>query len=340
MHKLSPTEQRTSRIYLVITFIIAGVLLVLAFRGVNWSELFATLCQGRLDYLLLGIVILSVTWFVRGIRWRILLNPVEYVAPFTMFWAVAVGYLGNGFLPARAGELMRSVMIGRRMRISKSYALATALTERVLDLAALVLVSLLALLLLPGLPDWLLTAAGVTAIVAAVGTVGLFVTPLLRGVFLFLLNRLPLTDALHTRFHMMVEAFLLGMQTFRHPGRAAAFLGLALVIWLMDASSALMIAQALNLTLTLPQVVLLLASLGLSSTIPSTPGYVGVYQFVAVTVLPQFGISQSSALAYILALQAMTYITMVLWGFPGLYALSSHHKRISTEQARKKGETL
>ncbi|NJP07774.1 MAG: hypothetical protein HC837_20230 [Chloroflexaceae bacterium] len=80
-------------------------------------------------------------------------------------------------------------------------------------------------------------------------------------------------------------------------------------------------AYALNLTLTLPQSLLLLAALGLASAAPSTPGYVGIYQFVAVTVLPAFDFSRSEALAYILTFQAISLVIVLVWGFVGLWQL-------------------
>ena len=66
---------------------------------------------------------------------------------------------------------------------------------------------------------------------------------------------------------------------------------------------------------------LLLTGLGLGSALPSTPGYVGVYQFVAVTVLTPFGISRDAALAYILVVQVLGYVVVTLFGLPGLYLL-------------------
>jgi hypothetical protein len=60
------------------------------------------------------------------------------------------------------------------------------------------------------------------------------------------------------------------------------------------------------------------AGLGLGSALPSTPGYVGVYQFVAVSVLTPFGFSQSDAIAHILLYQAMTTAVFLFWGLLGL----------------------
>jgi uncharacterized membrane protein YbhN (UPF0104 family) len=58
--------------------------------------------------------------------------------------------------------------------------------------------------------------------------------------------------------------------------------------------------------------------LSLGSALPSTPGYVGIYQFVAVTVLTPFGFSRTDAIAYILVVQAMMYVVIGFWGSLGL----------------------
>ena len=59
------------------------------------------------------------------------------------------------------------------------------------------------------------------------------------------------------------------------------------------------------------------AALGLGSALPSTPGYVGVYQFVAVTVLTPFGFTRTDAIAYILVAQALMYVVIGFWGSVG-----------------------
>jgi hypothetical protein len=68
---------------------------------------------------------------------------------------------------------------------------------------------------------------------------------------------------------------------------------------------------------------LLLTGLGLGSALPSTPGYVGIYQFVAVTVLTPFGFSRAAVIAYTLLLQAMQYMSTGIWG---LFALLRFRK--------------
>ncbi|MCZ2097626.1 MAG: flippase-like domain-containing protein, partial [Anaerolineae bacterium] len=92
------------------------------------------------------------------------------------------------------------------------------------------------------------------------------------------------------------------------------------------------------LTLSAPQALLLLAALGLSSAIPSTPGYVGIYQFVAVTVLVPFGLTQDEALVYIIAFQLVTYVGVTIWGAVGLWRLGVSRRSLLDEAGHRSGE--
>ncbi|HEX6506946.1 MAG TPA: lysylphosphatidylglycerol synthase transmembrane domain-containing protein [Chloroflexota bacterium] len=312
---------RSFRLSLILPILLAAVLLYFAFRGVRWSDFLNTIRHGRPQYLVLGFLGVTCTYFLRGVRWRILLTAEGEVALLTSFFAVVVGYLGNYVLPARAGEVIRSVLVSRKTTLSVSYVLATAITERIMDSVTLVLISVVALTTLSGLPAWLLTAAKVMAVIACVGLVFIFVAPRFESQLGALLHRLPAPASVGERLDGLLGQFLRGMRALHSPQRAFAFIGLSLPIWIGDGLVTVSVALALNLSLSLPQGLLLLAALGLSSAAPSTPGYVGVFQFVAVTVLAPFGFTHSQALAYIITYQALIYIVVLFWGPIGLWRL-------------------
>ena len=102
----------------------------------------------------------TLTLLLRAYRWRILLNAEGRVSIPTVFWATAAGYFGNNFLPARAGELVRTFLISTRSGLEPAYVLATALSERVADAVALVAIGALVLLTLPSPPGWLAGVVG------------------------------------------------------------------------------------------------------------------------------------------------------------------------------------
>src|SRR6202030_4366103 len=126
------------------------------------------------------------------LRWRLLLCAGGYVPVQTAFWATAAGYLGNSFLPARAGELVRTLMISSRSALDTTYVLATALSERVADAIALVVISALVLLTLPAQPGWLAATPRPFAILGLLGAIAIGGLPLLGSVGQSAIQRAPL----------------------------------------------------------------------------------------------------------------------------------------------------
>ena len=318
-----------SRWYLVASLLLAGVLLVLTFRGVAVNDMLTVLRQGRLDLILLAFVTLSVSYFVRGLRWRVLMSAEKHLPHIMVFWATMIGYLGNNLLPARAGEVIRAAALGRKANISKGFVLGIIFAERGIDVVALVLISAISIVALEDSPDWLPNAVLLATVLGLVAVVGLFLTTRFESVFLKTIGRFPLPGVLRTKAASLIPRFLLGIRAFQHPGRALSLVAFTVVVWLLDGAMAIEVARALNLTLDLPQALLLLAALALASTVPLTPGYVGVYQFVAVTVLVPFSFLESEALAYIIALQALAYSVVLTLGFVGVWQLAIWGETIS-----------
>ena len=111
---------------------------------------------------------------------------------------------------------------------------------------------------------------------------------------------------------------LRGMRAFHDLGRLSGFLVLTAVIWCLDAVGTAIVAGALGLSMPISAAFLLIAGLGLGSALPSTPGYIGIYQFVAVSVLAPFGFSRADAIAFILVAQAVSYVLVGFWGSLGI----------------------
>ncbi|NDJ76529.1 MAG: flippase-like domain-containing protein [Chloroflexi bacterium] len=296
---------------------------MLVVRGIDWAELVAGLRAARSGELGAAFALVSLSFFVRGLRWGILLSAQRTVAPGTLFWATATGYLGNYSLPARAGEFIRSLALAQKTAINASYVLATALTERIFDALTLVIISAAALSTLSDVPETLVIATRTMAVVGLVGVLGVLIAPRLEPLVEWVLDRLRLPAHLHSRLHSVAAQFLLGMHACQHTRRALGFAALTALVWSVDAVMAVMGGQALGLPLTLAESLVLLAMLGLSSAIPSTPGYIGVFQFVAVVVLTRYDYSREEALAYILTYQAISYLAALLYGLIGIWQLNA-----------------
>jgi uncharacterized protein (TIRG00374 family) len=299
--------------------LLAAVLLYYSLRGIEWRQVARIAAGATPGRLTLVAAIGTATLFLRACRWRILLNAEGAVSASTAFWATAAGYFGNNFLPARAGELVRTFMISSRSALDSTYVLATALSERVADAIALVVISAVMLLILPAQSGWLAGAARPFAILGLLGALAIAVLPLLGSVGRTTIERLPLPPSMRPRLIAAMEHGLRGMRAFHDARRLSGFLGLTVLIWSLDALGTVITGSALGFRIPISVAFLLIAGLGLGSALPSTPGYVGIYQFVAVTVLTPFGFSRTDAIAYILVAQALMYVVIGFWGSLGLW---------------------
>ncbi|MGA8029524.1 MAG: lysylphosphatidylglycerol synthase transmembrane domain-containing protein [Bryobacteraceae bacterium] len=309
---------RSRLIYWLIALALAGVFLFFSLRGIEWGQVWRILSRADLKYIALCLAMGSFALFLRAVRWRILLCSGAPVDIPTAFWATAAGYFGNNFLPARAGELVRTMMISARCGLSKTFVLTTALSERLSDAIALVIISSVVLLTLPVRPGWFDRAARPFAIIGLAGALAIALVPRLERLWKYFLSLIPLPDKIRVKVIHILEQMLIGARAFHDIQRLLGFMALTLVIWLSDGVATQIGMHAIGFTIGLPVALLLITGLALGSALPSTPGYVGIYQFVAVSVLVPFGFSRTDAIAYIILAQALQYFFITFWGAIGL----------------------
>ncbi len=317
MEKL-PLTKRWGRIAAaVFALASAAALLYYSVRGIDWKRVASLLLHARPGGVVGCYLLASLAVFLRSYRWRVLLTAGQPIPVSTVFWATAAGYFGNNFLPARAGELVRTYMIASRSGLKKAFVLTTALSERLADALTLVAIAGLALMVLPQKPPWLGRASWIFAVCGMAGVLIAILLPVLEPFAIRMLHKIPLPLHLKPRAQYLVEQVALGLRALHNPGRLATFAALTAAIWCVDAGAAWAVGRALRMEISLPIAFLLIAALGLGSALPSAPGYVGIYQFVAVSVLTPAGFTRASAIAFILLAQALAYLVTGFWGAIG-----------------------
>jgi len=224
-------------LYWAVALTLAVVLLYYSLRGIDWRQVWLTLKTARLSYLALMWAISTVSLVLRALRWRVLLQSGGPVGVATAFWATCAGYFGNNYLPARAGELVRTMMVDAEAGLGRTFVLTTALSERIVDAITLVLVSSLVLLTLPSRPGWYGPAARPFAIVGICGAFGIAILPRLERLWKYLLAHAPVPERFREKLVHILEQILFGLRAFHDARRLLLFMGLTAVIWFVDAIS-------------------------------------------------------------------------------------------------------
>jgi glycosyltransferase 2 family protein len=317
-HKTKTARPSRRLWYTMAALLFAAVLLYTSLRGIRWGDVWHSLSHTSPGLVAASGLCVTLSLFLRAVRWRVLLRAAAPVRVADAFWATAAGYFGNNFLPARAGELVRSLMISSAYGLSRTFVLTTALSERLCDAISLVLISSIVLLTLPVKPGWFAHAAAPFTVLGLCGAAGIALLPRLERLCHRGTASLPLPAGLRDKLADATGQVMAGMRSFHDSGRLAVFSCFTGVIWFSDAVGSLLGMHALGLHGTLAIALLLTTGLALGSALPSTPGYVGIYQFVAVSILTPFGFSKTEAIAYILLFQALQYAIITFWGAWGL----------------------
>ncbi len=124
----------------------------------------------------------------------------------------------------------------------------------------------------------------------------------------------PLPADLAGRIQSLAASFLTGLGALGGVGPTARVLALSCGAWLLEAGMYFTLMFAFPLAPSLALAVLTTAVANLGTLIPSSPGYVGVFDFLGQSVLVQFGVPQAPALAYVLVVHAAHIVPVSLLG--------------------------
>ncbi len=259
----------------------------------------------RLAELGLAVVLYFVACAFRGERWHVLLLE-NGAAPrrADSYGLIAVGYLGNNVLPARAGDALRVVLIAPRASTDARTAIGTLVAERLCDVLVLgALFALLAYTLASGAGIDLGGRFELVAIVlAAAVALGALAAALLHY---------------HGRLRPLI-AFLAPMAaaTRNLRGRhGAEVLALTLLVWAAEGLVWWLTAEAAGLGISLVEGLYLLALSSMMVLIPAGPGYAGTLDAAVVIGARALKVTGSAAVTYLLLLR---FVLMVPIGIAGL----------------------
>lgn len=107
-------------------------------RNLDWQEVSRSLSQAKAAYIISAVLIICLGYFLRAIRWRVLLEPITESSLKELFATTTVGFAAVFFV-GRAGEIVRPMWLPMRdRRVRPSAALVTLGVERIFDLASII----------------------------------------------------------------------------------------------------------------------------------------------------------------------------------------------------------
>jgi hypothetical protein len=310
---------------LLVGVVISVVFLWLALRDVGWLDVRALLQDARWGYAPLILLIWSGGLTARAVRWHYLMG--KHVPWWKVFHIHNIGFLINSTLPFRIGELARAYLISREQApVSGWAALSSILTERILDVLALVVILAL---LLPALP-----------LDATIGSTGMLVGGVAVLAFVVLLvsarspawinatttvvaQVLPFKERLiPTRLAERVLDGLKPLTDWRDLVRIGFWSVLSWLLALFEVwSLALLFPNWPESATVYAGLALALVGASLSIIIPFTPAGVGPFEAAVIFALGAGGVPQELGVTYAVVWHAGLVLFYLVWGMLGLLML-------------------
>ncbi|HUM24990.1 MAG TPA: lysylphosphatidylglycerol synthase transmembrane domain-containing protein, partial [Anaerolineales bacterium] len=303
--------------------LISVIFIWLSLRGLKLNEFWGTVQKANYLWLIPGIGVYFVGVWVRAWRWHYLLKPIKEIPTKTMFPVTTIGYMGNNIYPARAGEVLRAVILKRKEGVPVSASLATIIVERIFDgvvMLAFVFVNLSELAKLTGASGFV----GNIQQVAIIGTgvfLGALIVFLLAAMFphttakigLWLIEHLT-PKRLHTKIIGIMNKFLDGLASLRSPLNVLMVFLTSVIIWLLETGKYWFVMHAFSFNVSFFALMLMNGIVNLATTIPSAPGYIGTFDAPGIAVLTAYGVDQATAAGYTLTLHVALWLPITILG--------------------------
>lgn len=306
-----------------LSLLVSAGALAFALRGVDLAGCVAALGEANPLWLIPMLLLAWLALVARARRWGVLLRTLGPLGDTPVLDATNIGFMGNMVLPLRAGEILRPLVVARSGRVTMPAALATVALDRLLDMVMLAVFAAVTLFLVPA-GDTLGRAAHSVVAVVAVAIVGLAGVVRFAGWIelrlMMVSGRLPPLLARFVREGG--RGFLRSLQGLREPSTLVAALGWSALVWLIAVLG--FAAGALALRIEAPALPLGFATaviVAAAVSVPSAPGFIGVFQAGSSMALALFGVGDSTAFTFGMltwVVQMVVIVPLGLWSLARL----------------------
>lgn len=289
--------------------ILSVILFIWVLYNANLNTALSALKDVRLPFLLLGIIFHLSSFFLRSVRWSIILSPIKNIKARKIFSIIAISFMANNLFPFRAGDIIRAILIGDREKISKSAAFSTVILERVIDGLTL-LFFLGAVSAIISLPQW---AKQVRLMCSIIFGFALLLIIILCKYEDKVVHILP-SMSFFKKKQAFFEIILKGIESVKSVKNIVLIFILSILIWMCEGSIFYFCFYAFQFNLDIPMAIFILVLVNLGTLIPSSPGYIGTFEFVCATSLTYFGINPSIAAVYSFIVHLAQYVPITMIG--------------------------
>jgi len=308
---------------LTIGVVFASVFFILIFRNINFQDVKVVFYSANIFPILMAIVAFFIGYSFRIERWKQMLtieNP-------NLKWrdcsgAFMVSVAANNVLPFRAGDLIRAFGFIHRLKVSIQISVISLFVERLLDLLMVVIFLGIALSYFGMNSSRFFKFGGGLLFFCALAILLILLLPSIFKPIVLSLTKIlchifPKTigEKILAEINKGFEA----LECMSNGSTMAKLILLSFLVWIAEGGVFWLAAKSLP-SLNNPDAAwLALPVCTLATIIPSTPGYIGTFDFFAVESMVSVGNLTTASAAYAILIHSLLWFPATLTG--GLYML-------------------
>lgn len=317
MPSAATLRRRVLSIPTLLAIAVGGAILVFALLRIfdlDWDEVWNNISGVDPIKYLLAVVFYYISFWFRGLRWRLIAKTADIgghggknvPGTFTLSGIILMGWFANSVAFLRLGDAYRGWALAMESKGDFPSSLGTVLAERVQDMAAVLILVLVAAIWITVEGD---SEVPVWVVFAALVLVG----SLVLGLIVMRVAGDKVASRLPSRFSTAFINFQRGtLGSFSGKGLPPQII-LGIVGWLLEIARFYFVADAIGIDISFGIVMFAALANAMLTTIP-TPGGFGFVEGGMTGLLIVFGLTDNEALSLVAVDRTISWLSVVLFG--------------------------
>ena len=283
----------------ILSFCVATLCLYFAFKQVNLEDIKRAISNSNFYYILIALLTTYITFILRSIRWKILLDSPSNLKLNKYISTTHIGYFLNNILPFRAGDLGRAKLLSNHSnKIRFSFLLGSLVAEKIIDLWMI------------GFFSIYLIFFGFNDVLGLTFSLGILLLYIITSLIIFgnnsVINKIKYQFSITKNF---VDGYLLISKNKLKLGIVSLLLWSSFVVYMVA------LLKSINIHLSFEQYIGITIITGIVTSLPIAPAAIGTYHLAVIYFLSLYGIGVEQSQTAAILLHSIFLLYTIILGY-------------------------
>ena len=283
----------------ILSFCVATLCLYFAFKQVNLEDINRAISNSNFYYILIALLTTYITFILRSIRWKILLDSPSNLKLNKYISTTHIGYFLNNILPFRAGDLGRAKLLSNHSnKIRFSFLLGSLVAEKIIDLWMI------------GFFSIYLIFFGFNDVLGLTFSLGILLLYIITSLIIFgnnsVINKIKNQFSITKNF---VDGYLLVSKNKLKLGIVSLLLWSSFVVYMVA------LLKSINIHLSFEQYIGITIITGIVTSLPIAPAAIGTYHLAVIYFLSLYGIGVEQSQTAAILLHSIFLLYTIILGY-------------------------